>query len=167
MRRVKRLCLCLIIGLCFSLFGCEQTNDLRTVYFSEITAPQSTNYTVKIVFERDKRVNEKYIDIQLRSSVPAAVRAYRENEEETEILFDDTKWNSLTTLFCAAKDQPETEDFKKYDETQSLTYIFRSEKALTLTLRVVAGEKKENASKTGFILTNAKEISDEFKLKID
>lgn len=153
-----------ISAVCF--FGCERTNDLRSASFFDITVPSSQNKTIKVVFEKDSRVDEKFVDIQLRANKASIVLCHEENKEDFELTFEDTKWKSLTTLFYEAQNRSGEEEFKKYKETQSLTYIFSSEEEVVLTFRAVVGEPEQNSLKTGYILTNAKEISDEFKLKL-
>ena len=160
--------LCLFV--CFSIFlfaGCESTNDLRCAYFSNITAPGSSNNALKVTYQKDSRVDEKYVDVQVKSNRECQIEFHKENEEAIDLVFYDTKWNSLTTLICDAQGRENQESFKKYKETASQTFILATNyNDVFLTFRVVVGDSIENAGGTGFILTNAKEVSDEFKVNL-
>ena len=147
------------------IFGCEKTNDLRSVTMTEVSVPGSDEFGVRFTFLKDDRVEKKSFDIQVRANKPIQVEAWKENEPSVEINFDDTKWNSLTTLFAKARDIENHEDFYLYKDVQSLTYLFKGDD-VSLVFRVVVGDKVENATGTGYILGNSKEVSDEFELKL-
>lgn len=167
MKKLKRFVVFILSSLSILIFGgCERTNDLRSVHFSEITAPNSTSFAVKITLDKDSRVNEKYFDIQIKSSKEIHVSFHEENKQSIDLVFDDTKWKSLTNLVFAAEGNEGKETFAKYKDIQGLTYIFSCEEDVSLTFRAVVGESKQNALATGYILTNSKEISDEFVLHI-
>lgn len=167
MKIIKGLFFSFIAGLSLFLFGCEYANNIRTASFSNITAYGSDKNTVKVSFEKDERVNDKYFDIQVRSSEEVALNITEELGESLDVQITDTKWNSLTTLLVNAKGKADTEVFEVYKKVQSKTYIITSEKEVTLTFRVVIGEAEKNSKGTGYILTNSKEVSDEFKLKLN
>ena len=166
MKYLKRLFLLCLIVFSLSFLGCETTNDIRCANFTNITMAGSDKHTLKIIYEKDKRVDEKYVDIQVKSNKLATVKFNKENEEIINLTFDDTNFNSLTTLIVQAKGMETYEDFKKYKETQSKTLIFSGNEEVLLTFKVVVGDKTENATNTGYILTNSKEISKEFNLKL-
>lgn len=166
MKLIKGLFFTFVAGMGLVLFGCEYANNIRTASFSNITAYGSDKNTIKVSFERDNRVNEKYFDIQVRSSEEVDLNITEEMKESLDIEIPDTKWNSLTTLLVNAKEKPDTEIYDICKNIQSKTYIITSNKDVVLTFRVVIGEAEENSKKTGYILTNSKEISDEFKIKI-
>lgn len=166
MKLIKGLFFSFLSIVCLTVFGCEYANNIRAATFSKITAYGSDKNTVKVVFERDKRVNEKAFDIQIRASEQVTVKIAEELKEGVDIEFADTKWKSLTTLLVNAAGKPNTEQYEIFKEVQSKTYIITSEKEVTLTFRVVAGEAEDNAAGTGKILSNSKEVSDEFKLKL-
>lgn len=166
MKIIKGLFFSFIAGLGLLLFGCEYANNIRTASFANITAYGSDKNTVRIAFEKDERVNDKYFDIQVRSSEAVDLNITEELRESLDVQITDTKWNSLATLFVNAKGEPNTESFEVYKKVQSKTYIITSEKEVTLTFRVVIGEAEKNSNGMGYILTNSKEVSDEFKLKL-
>ena len=166
MKALKKIVVFLFLASVFVFFGCESTNDIRCAYFSDITLPGSDSNTIRVNFEKDSRVDEKYVDIQVRSSKDCDVEINAENEEPVLIYFDDTKWKSLTTLLVEGKGQSGTETFKRYKQAQSMTYILKSTESVELLFRVVVGDSNENSDKTGYILTNGKEVSNEFKLKL-
>lgn len=166
MKIIKGLFFSLIAGLGFLMFGCEYANNIRTATFSNITAYGSDKNAIKVVFEKDERVNDKSFDIQVRSSEAGNLTITEEFGESLDVEISDTRWNSLATLLVVAKDKPDTEVFATYKDVSSKTYIITSEKEATLTFRVVVGEAVKNASGTGYILSNTKEVSSEFKLKL-
>lgn len=167
MKLLKRIVwfLFLSIGV-FGVSGCESTNEMRTAYFNNITAPGSPQNTIKVTLQSDKMVDEKYFDIQVRSDRELEVQVYEENGQSITINLDDTRWNSLTTLMVEGEGKSGTETYEKYKMVQSKTYVFISPEEATLTFRLVVGEPEENSLKTGYILTNSKEVSNEFKLKL-
>ena len=166
MKFLKKLFLFCLIGFCVSFFACENTNDIRCASFTNITQPGSDKSEIRVVYEQDERINEKYVDIQIKSSKPIQLSFNKENEEKLTINFKNTAYNSLETLIVEAQDMAGHEDFKKYKEMQSETLIFSSDEDVVLTFKVVVGEKTENSTRTGYILANSKEISNEFKLKL-
>jgi len=162
MKFIKKLLFLLLVPMLF--MGCESTNDVRAASFTDITASGSADFTIKVAMQSDDRVNKKAVDIQVRASKECELETWEENKNKVTITFDDKKWKSLTTLMLT---EPDTEDFDIYEDVQSKTFIFNSGEEVNLTFRVVVGEKLENASKKGYILSNSKEISDEFTLKIN
>jgi len=162
MKLIKKLLFLLLVPILF--VGCESTTDVRTASFTNITASGSADFTIKIAMQSDDRVNKKAVDIQVRANKECELKCWEENKSKMTIIFDDTKWKSLTTLMLT---EPDTENFDIYEDVQSKTFIFNSSEKVELTFRVVVGEKLENASKKGYILSNSKEISDEFILKIN
>ena len=147
------------------IFGCEKTNDIRTVTMTSVSVAGSDEFGVRIALLKDDRVDEKNFDIQVRSDKQVQIEVWEENKQSAQIEFDDTKWKSLTSLVFQARDMAEQEDFYVYKDVQFLTYLFKGDD-VTLTFRVVVGEKVENSKGTGYILANSKEVSDEFELKL-
>lgn len=166
MKFFKQIKLFIIIGLSLFIFGCESTNDIRTAYFSNITSAVSSNNTIRVTLQSDKRVDEKFFDIQVRSNEEVSLQVYEENGTPINIFFDDTKWKSLTSLMLEGQGKAGTETFKKYSDVQSQTYIFVSSQEAELTFRLVVGEVEENASGKGYILSNSKDVSKEFKIRL-
>lgn len=166
MKLIKGFFFSVLAVVCLTVCGCEYANYVRTASFSNITASGSDKNTVKVTFEKDTRVNEKAFDIQVRASEEVSINIAEEFKESVGIEFVNTKWNSLTTLLVIAENKPDTEEYQTYKEVQSKTYIMTTDKEVTLTFRVVVGETEDNAAGTGQILTNSKEVSDEFKIKL-
>ena len=166
MKFFRQIKLFIIIGLSLFIFGCESTNDIRTAYFSNITSAGSSNNTIRVTLQSDKRVDEKFFDIQVRSNKEVSLQVYEENGTAINISFDDTKWKSLTSLMLEGQGKVGTETYKKYSDVQSQTYIFVSSQESELTFRLVVGEVEENASGKGYILSNSKDVSKEFKIKL-
>ena len=166
MKIIKGLFFSIISVIGLFIYGCENANNIRTATFSNITAYGSDKNTIKVSFERDDRVNDKYFDIQIRVSEEIKLNIAEEMKESLEIDISGTRWNSLTTLMVNASGAPDTEEFAIYKEVQSKTYIITAPKEVYITFRVVVGEAEENSKKTGYILSNSKEISEEYKVKL-
>lgn len=153
------------------LTGCEQSTQLRTASFSEITSAGSENYGVRVSFLNDSRLDGKGVDVQIKFNKKGTITMWQENQEKFDYeILDSDEWYSMTTIFTI-KDNPEnanTETFETHEKAVSRTYLFnyKGEGGIELTLRAVAGDKQENAYKTGEILVDSTPISDQFNLKI-
>ena len=151
----------------WALYACESSTRLRTVYISEITAAGSENYGLKITFAKDSRVDEKYVDIQIKLDKAAELTFWQENDEKLTLQIEDfDEWYSLTSLIATAQDKAGTEQFEKYSEAAGKTYMFAHDGALEITLRAVVGEVEENSDGTGQILVGSEPVSKQFTLKI-
>ena len=160
MKKVFSILSVILISLCV-LAGCEASNTVKTVAFSNITSAGSEDYTVRIMFIEDERVDNKYYDIQLKADKPMTIKIGKEMEEKKVIQLSD-KWNSLTSLLV---DEPNTETFTKGSEAITLVYILTAEAKANITFRAVVGGIEENAFGTGYIITSPEECSDEFVLQ--
>ena len=155
----KVLSICFLFLTCMFVFtGCEQGNSLQTVSFSNITSAGSKDYTIKITFADDKRVDNKYYDIQIKADGDKKIRIGKEFSEKKEVVLSN-EWKSLTTLLL---DEPDTEQFTKGSDAITLIYIFNVEENAKVTFRAVVGGVEDNASKKGKIITSAEECSSEF-----
>ncbi len=157
----KILSICFLFLICAITFaGCEEGNSLQTVAFSNITSAGSDDYTVKITFMEDKRVDNKYYDIQIKADGTKKVKIGKEFEEKKEVTLSQ-EWSSLTTLLL---DEPNTETFTKGSDAVMLIYIFNVEEKTKVTFRAVVGGIEDNATKTGQIITSAEACSQEFEI---
>ena len=163
MKKLKKLSF-IIASLIFILTGCESSTLIRTATISEITAAGSENYGVRVSFANDKRFEEKCVDVQVKFSKTGAIILWQENQDKISYEIDQSdEWYSMTTIFAA---QPNTETFEKHNKAVAKTYLFNYDGKMEITLRAVAGDRQENAYKTGEILVDSTPISDQFTLKI-
>lgn len=151
-----------LCGFCFALCGCENGNMLRTVTFSEATSAGSDKYVVKVVFAEDKRVDDKFYDLQVRANGDLTISIGKEMQEK-KVVSIDKEWQSLTTLLLDEKD---TERFVKGADAVMTTYIFSSKQTGTVVFRAVVGGVEENASGKGQIITSPEVCSNEFCVDI-
>ena len=157
----KILSLILLPFFCLLLTACESGNILRTASFTDITSAGSEDYSFKVTFAEDERVDEKYYDLQIKADGEKKISIGKEFEEKKEVLLSDN-WQSLTTLLL---DEPNTETFIKGKDILTLVYIFNAEEQTKVILRAVVGGTTENASKTGKIITNPEQASSEFVMQ--
>lgn len=160
MKKVLSIC-CLLLVCLFALAGCESGNILQTVSFSNITSAGSEDYTVKVTFMEDKRVDNKYYDIQIKADGQKKIKIGKEFEDKKEVVLTK-EWKSLTSLLL---EEPNTEKFTKGSDAIALVYIFNVEEKTKITLRAVVGGIEDNATKTGQIITSAEACSKEFDLE--
>ena len=159
---MKKIFAILLFSICCLGFaGCESGNMLRTASFTNITQAGSEDYTFRITFAEDKRVNDRYYDIQIKADGNKKIKIGREMQEKKEIQLTE-KWNSLTTLLAS---QLNTETFLKGSEATTVVYIFNATEKIKVTLRVVVGGVEENASGTGQIITSPEDASNEFVIE--
>ena len=170
MKKLFRLFVLISFALS-TLAGCEQSTQLRTATISEITTAGSENYGVRVNFSDDSRLEGKGVDVQIKFNKTGLITMWQENQAkfDYEILESD-EWYSLTTIFTV-KDNPEnvnTERFELNEEANAKTYLFnyKGDRGIEVTFRAVAGDKQENAYKTGEILVDSTPISNQFTLKI-
>lgn len=170
MRKLFRLIVILVFTFS-ALVGCEQSTVIRSATISEITAPGSENYGVKVSFLKDSRLDGKGVDVQVKFNKTGFITMWQENQPkfEYEILKSD-EWYSMTSIFTIKDNVENTnkEIFELHEKAVAKTYMFNfaEEGGIEITLRVVAGLKHENAYKTGEILVDSEPISDQFTLKI-
>lgn len=147
--------------------GCENSNDLQLASFSNVTVAGSTNYTIKVHFSEDKRVEDKSVDTQIYVSEPCTLVFWEDNTQKRTLTVDQKgAWYSLTTLIVRSDKKPNTEEYTKYSEVLDKTYLFNSDKDITMLIRVVIGDTQDNSAGTGKILTNTEKISSPFTVKM-
>ena len=162
MKKILCFFVCFLCGLCIAVAGCESENMLRTVSFTNVTGAGSDKHTVKVVFAQDKRVDEKYYDLQIKASGDLTISIGREMEERRVISLNK-EWQSLTTLLVSEKD---SETFVKGKDAVTLTYIFTSKQVGSVVFRAVVGGVEKNASGKGQIITSPEVCSNEFVVDI-
>ncbi len=159
---------CLMCSMAF--VGCENSTALRTASFSDISVSGSDNYGIGVRFQTDKRLNGKYVDIQVKADKEMQnIYVWQDNGKEKYNfnITEANQWQSITTIFVTAQNKPDTEKFEKYEEATSRRYLFSSSQPITLIFRAVVGDVVENAEGTGDVIVETEPISDEFKLKVE
>ena len=63
----KVLMVLYVLFCCLLIVGCENETLLRVAHISDNTAARSINHSIKVVLDDDDRVNEKYVDLQIKS----------------------------------------------------------------------------------------------------
>ena len=70
-------------------------------------------------------------------------------------------------LFCAGrKTKTGQENFDEFENAVTKFYLFNSDKDLSLTFRVVAGDLEDNSDSQGQVLVGSEVISKQFTLKV-
>ncbi len=167
---VKHFVLFSLAVVCLTLFvGCESSTALHTASFTDISISGSKNYGVAVKFAEDKRLEEKYIDVQVKSDRKINdVTIWQDGGEKYTFNFEEPDtWKSITTILVNGKNEPDTEVFEKYTEATSRRYLFSGKEEFTLVFRVVAGESIDNNLGKGKVLVGSEAISDEFTLDIE
>lgn len=164
---MKKLCLamCLIVvGCCL---GCE-SDGLKCAYLTECTQSLSTDYAIKMILDKDKRVEDKYVELQIKSSTEGQKVTFGAENENKYVLNIEEKnnWYNLTTLISDANGLSNTEQYEKYVDKNNMLYTFYCSNDTTLTFRVVVGNVVENSDATGQILTSTEAISKELKVDV-
>ena len=92
--------LLIILSVCFLLVGCDSKTEVRSVHITEATGALSTVYAIKVTLDTDERMEEKFVDLQIRSSEENQLLTFgEENEEVFEIsLPKKDYWYNLTYL---------------------------------------------------------------------
>ena len=170
MKKIISLVVVIMFTLTF-LTGCESSTLLRTASISEITSAGSDDYGVRVTFADDSRLDGKGVDVQIKFNKTGTITIWQEHQERFEYkIVENDEWYSMTTIFTEKNDptKANTENFEVYEKAVGKTYLFnyKEEGGIEIILRVVAGDKQENAYKTGEILVDSAPISDQFILKI-
>lgn len=165
LRKVKYLIFPVLAALLFS--GCEQANELIVASFSNATADGSENFAAKLNFQQDKRMEEKFFDVQIMLDTEnTKIVFWKEGEDKVTVtIAEKNRWKSLTSLQVGAAGLAGTEDFTRLKDAVDVTYIFNTEKPVKIFLRVVAGEAVDNSAGTGKILANTEPVSKDFVLE--
>lgn len=166
MKRFFVMFLCL--SCCFVLFACENTTLVRAGHISEITGALSTDYAIKVTLDDDERVNEKYVDLQIKSSEAQQFLTFGEENASSYVIFLPKKdyWYNLTYLITQTNGISDGENYKKYEDFGNRVYMFKAQNDVELTFRVVAGQTKTNEETKEEILVLGEAISEEVSVKL-
>lgn len=164
-RNIFLIVLLLVVSL--TAFACEDSTQLRCAAITEITAAGSENYGVRISFLQDKRLQDKYVDVQVKFNKTGEITFWEENQEKMEFIIEDfDEWYSIEYLKAKATSTEGSEKFEKFEKALARTYLFNYDGKIELTFRVVAGDIEDNSTETGEILVGSEPISKQFTLKI-
>lgn len=158
------LCVC----LSFTLIGCESETAVRAGHISEITGALSTEYAIKVTLDDDDRVNEKFVDIQVRASEPEQILTFNEENHDPFAIFlpKNDYWYNLTYLISQSNGTQEKEKYKSYEDFGTRVFMFSSQNDVKLTFRVVVGQTKTNDETQEEILVLSEPISEEVEVRV-
>ena len=160
MKKIILIFLCVCFSFC--LVGCESDSELRVAHISDITTANSTNYAVKVVLDQDKRVEQKYVDLQIMVDKPEqVVNLAEENKDKTTLVFEkENYWYNLCYL---TKGDGEN-DYQKYADFGTKIFNITVPNDVRMKFRVVAGDVKQNSQTEEKILVLSEDISKTFTL---
>lgn len=166
MRKIISVILC--VCFCFLLCGCENETQIKSAHISEITGALSTDYAIKVTLDNDARVNDKYVDLQIKSSKEEQLVTFGEEmEEQFVICFPKSDyWYNLTYLISKTNGVQGEAGYKSYEDFGSRVFLFSADNDVDLTFRVVAGETKRNEETQEEILVLSEDISKEVKVSV-
>jgi len=168
MKRIfKVLACCLLFSIIF--IGCENTTNIRAASFSDISVSGADSYGVSIKFQSDKRLEGKYVDVQVKADkVIDNITIWLDGGTKYTFNFEEKdSWQSITSILVNGQEKPNTEEFEKFEEATGRRYLFSAKEKVTLTFRVMAGDTQDNSQGTGKVLVSSEPISNEFKLKVE
>lgn len=167
--KIKRVII-LFLCVCFSfvLVACENETQIRTAYISDVTGAMSTDYSIKVVLDRDDRVDDKYVDLQIRSSKDEQFLKFglENGDAYTICLPKKDFWYNLTYLISRTNGAKVEGGYLLYEDFGNKIYNFSSQNDVTLTFRVVTGDKKVNEETSEEILVLSEDISAEVKIDV-
>lgn len=170
MKRVRNLVL-IILCVCFSFLsiGCESGTQIRCAHISEITSALSTDYAVRVVLDNDKRMEDKFVDIQIRANKKNQILTFGEEMEDgfSICLAKKDYWYNLNYLISKANGTSHEAGYKKYEDFGNKVYMFSAQNDVDLTFRVVVGQIKTNQETEEEILVLSEEISDEVVVHVN
>ena len=157
----------LVCIISFPLFACEKSTELRCAFITEISAPSSNNKVVRVSYQEDKRLEDKGTDVQIKFNNIGTIKIGKENQEKFDYKIKDyDEWYSMTAIFAEKENKSGQEEYEKFQDALTKTYLFEYDGEMKITLRVVAGNIEDNVQSTGQILAETEPISDNFTIKI-
>lgn len=158
------LCLC----FCFLTVGCESETRILSGHISEITGARSTEYAIKVTLDDDDRVNEKYVDLQIKSDKENQFLKFGQELGDNHVVCLEKKdyWYNVTYLISNSNGTHVEAGYTPYKDFGDRVYMFTSQNDVGLTFRVVAGQTKLNEQTKEEILVLSEEISEEVKVDV-
>lgn len=148
--------------------GCEAETKLRTAHISEITGALSTDYGIKVVLDKDDRVADKYVDLQIKSSEAEQVLTFGEEcgTQYSICLPKSEYWYNLTYLISKTNGVSDESGYQNYEDYGNKVFLFSADNDVDLTFRVVAGDVKKNTDSGEEILVLSEDISTEVAVTV-
>lgn len=168
MKRFRNIIL-IILCVCFCFMaGCETETKLHTAHISEITGALSTDYGIKVVLDRDDRVEDKYVDLQIKSSEAEQILIFGEERgvKYTICLPKKEYWYNLTYLISKSNGMSDEGGYQKYEDYGNKIFLFSADNNVDLTFRVVVGDVKKNTESDEEILALSEDISAEVTVAV-
>ncbi|MBE7075642.1 MAG: hypothetical protein E7375_01050 [Clostridiales bacterium] len=156
--------------VCFSflLVGCSGETKIMSAHLSDSTGALSTKYAVKLVLDKDDRVNDKYVDVQVRSSKDEQILNFGVEAGDQYSIYLPKKdfWYNLTYLISKTNGTSVEAGYQKYEDYGNKIFNFCADNDVDLTFRVVAGQVKVNEKTQEEILVLSEGISKELKIEV-
>lgn len=168
MKRFRNLFL-IILCVCFCFMaGCEAETKLRTAHISEITGALSTDYGIKVVLDKDDRVADKFVDLQIKSSEAEQVLTFGEERgtQYSICLPKSEYWYNLTYLISKTNGVSDESGYQNYEDYGNKVFLFSADNDVNLTFRVVTGDVKKNTDSGEEILVLSEDISTEVTVAV-
>lgn len=164
MKKIVLILLC----FCFLLVGCESEQKLEAAHISEITGARSTSYAIKVTLDDDKRIDDKYVELQIKCSDEGQVVSIGQELKDSYNIYFPKKdfWYNLTYLTSVTNGVKTEEGYMKFEEFGNKVFNLKTDSDTTLTFRVVVGDKKENEQTGDEILVLSEPISKEVTVKM-
>lgn len=160
----------IFLCVCFSFvaIGCENEAALQVGHLSEVTSAMSTTYAINIVLDNDDRVNDKFVDLQIRCNKDEQVfNVYEEMGDKFTICLPQKNfWYNLTYLISKTNGAKDEASYVKCEDYGNHIYNFTTPNDVDVTFRLVAGQKKVNDQTQEEILVLSEEISKELNVKM-
>lgn len=168
LKQLNKMFLIVLCACFFVVAGCEKEPELHTAHICEITGAQSTNYAIRVTLDDDDRVNDKYVDLQIKADNDEQILTIWEELEDpiTVCLPKKDFWYNLTYLVSKSNGVGVEAGYKKYEDFGTKVFNLTSQNDTNLEFRVVVGQTKKNESNGEEILTMSEEISKEVSLKM-
>ncbi len=157
------LCVC----FCFLCVGCESQTSINAAHISDITSTKSTDYGIKVTVDEDKRLEEKYIEIQLKASKENQTLTLGQELGSTYTIKipKSDYWYNLSYLISQTNGVGTKTEYTPFKEYGSKVFMFSCDNDVKLTFRVVAGDVQE-AESGDKVLVLSEPISKEVDLEI-
>ncbi len=157
----------IFLVLIFAISGCDG-EGVMCAHVCNKTQGLSTNYAFNMVLDKDSRVEEKYVDLQIKCSDAGQFISFgKELEEKTTLYFEKAdEWYNLTVLIANANGLSGYETYEKYVDKDNDIYLFTSPNDTKLSFRVVVGNVVANDAGTGQILTSTEVVSNVLEMDV-
>ena len=116
------LCVC----FCFMGAGCENETKLRVAHISEMTGALSTNYAIKVILDNDDRMEDKYVDLQIKSSKEEQLLTFGEEMQDQYVIClpkSDYRYN-LTYLISRTNGATGEAGYQTYEDFGTKVFCF-------------------------------------------